>query len=75
MSKPSQRHASHVQPAKTEAAKLASVPEPLPDDAPIVHGETARGGGFWIAMVVWTFFFGFLFLYMLFDLIYSMFRR
>lgn len=74
MTKPSQRHSSHVQPEKAPVAEnalpLAAPTEPPPS----IQSDKARGG-LWLALVIWTFVFGFLFVYLLLDLVFSFFRR
>jgi hypothetical protein len=76
MTKPSQRHSSHVQPDKAEAADkmLPDVTPAPPGATPIVRSENARGR-LWLALHIWTFVFGFLFVYLLIDLVVSFFRR
>jgi len=76
MTKPSQRHSSHVQ-----AEKAPAVEKALPADAnapaeptPSIQSAKARGG-LWLALVIWAFVFGFLSVYLLYDLIFSFFFR
>jgi hypothetical protein len=74
MTKPSQRHASHVQPEKPEAVdKSLPTPAAPTEPVPSIQTEKARGR-LWLALVVWTFVFGFLFVYLLIDLVFSLFR-
>jgi len=75
MTKPSQRHAGHVQAAKPEAENKAPSSTNSPGEpVPSIQSERARSR-LWIALVVWTFVFGFLFVYLLIDLVLSLFRR
>lgn len=75
MTKPSQRHASHVQPEKPPAAdKTVPTTDAPTEPLPSIQTDKARGR-LWLALVIWTFVFGFLFVYLLIDLVLSLFRR
>jgi hypothetical protein len=76
MAKPSQRHSSHVQAEGVEAHEnvLPDVAAAPPESKPLMQSSQARGG-LWLALVLWTFVFGFLFVYLLLDLVFSFFRR
>jgi len=76
MAKPSPRHTSHVQPDRGEAADSAlPLVAPAPSDAkPIIRSENTRGR-LWMALLIWAFVFGFLFIYLLIDLAISFFVR
>jgi hypothetical protein len=74
MAKPYQRQNSHLQPEKT-GMPAGDLPNPPTADADkVVHGEHTRGG-LWIALIIWAFVFGFLFIYLLIDLAISFFLR
>jgi hypothetical protein len=74
MTKPSQRHSSHVQPDKPETADKTLPTAAAPDPVPSIQTEKTRGR-LWLALVVWTFVFGFLFVYLLIDLVLSLFKH
>jgi hypothetical protein len=75
MTKPSQRHGSHVQPERKDAVDKPAPTLAAPGETtPPVQNDKARGG-LWFALVIWTFVFGFLFVYLLIDLIISLFRK
>jgi len=68
------RHSSHVQPEKPEAVDKTIPASVAPTEPPpSIQTDTARGR-LWLALVVWTFVFGFLFVYLLIDLVLSLFR-
>ena len=73
MTKPSQRHSSHVQQDKPDTAEKSLPTTAAPDPPPSIQAEKARGR-LWLALVVWTFVFGFLFVYLLIDLVLSLFK-
>jgi hypothetical protein len=76
MTKPSQRHSSHVQAEKAPAAEkgLPADPKTPAEPTPSIQSDKARGG-LWLALVIWAFVFGFLFVYLLYDLVFSFFFR
>jgi hypothetical protein len=75
MTKPSQRHASHVQAEKKDAVEQPVPPSPAPaGTTPSTQSYQGPSGG-WFALVIWTFVFGFLFVYLLIDLVVSLFRK
>ena len=70
MAKSSHRPNTHVQPEKPGVPESAPRAEPKEDSEPVVSSENARGG-LWIALLIWAFVFGFLFIWLLIDLVIS----
>jgi hypothetical protein len=76
MAKPSQRQSTHVQPGKdnpVDNPPALAAPE-SPEVAPVVRRENARGR-LWLALLLWAFVFGLLFIWLLIDLVVSLFLR
>jgi hypothetical protein len=75
MAKSSRRDGSRVQPDKAEVPDHAPPDDHASSDSePVVRSEDARGR-LWLALVIWAFVFGFLFIYVLIDLVISFFFR
>ena len=76
MAKSSQRQSIHVQPGKDNPVENPPVVAgPLPSgEVPVVKSENARGR-LWVALLIWAFVFGILFIYLLIDLVISFFMR
>ena len=76
MAKPSQRQSTHVQPGKdnpVDNPPVVAAPLP-PDEVQVVKSENARGR-LWVALLIWAFVFGILFMWLLIDLVFSFFVR
>ena len=74
MAKPSQRQSTHVQPGKDNPVENPPVVAGPSGEVPIVKSENARGR-LWVALLIWAFVFGILFIYLLIDLVISFFMR
>jgi hypothetical protein len=75
MAKSSRHDGSHVQAGKADLREpTPSDNPPVSDAGPIVRSDLARGR-LWLALVIWAFVFGFLFIYLLIDLVINFFFR
>jgi hypothetical protein len=73
MAKPSHRHTPHVQPEKPDAAEKPAAAAPA-EAPPSITNDPAHGR-LWFALVIWCFAFGLFFVWLLIDLVFSLFRR
>jgi hypothetical protein len=69
MTKPSQRHSTHVQ-----STKPGEPPPPAPPEKPAAGREKGQRG-MWVALILWTVVFVVLFLILFVNLAFTLFRK